>query len=133
MIHNGTYTIQNTTTGEHKTFSIKTQKDDASFAPGKRVAALLIGANNETDYKGFAFVNDDSVVVWASKRGQSAPSSYDWFADMLNVKLLDKASRFGKEYCDYSCSVEKRCLRCNRKLTNPRSLESGYGPECEGK
>ena len=130
MIFNGSYTIKNETTGEHRTFLVKTQKEDSKFAPGKRVAALLTGPNNESDYQEFAFVNDDGIVVWSSKRGQGKPSNYDWFADMLNVKLLNRDSRFGKTYQEYRCECEKRCFRCNRKLTHPESLETGLGPEC---
>jgi len=134
MIFNGSYTIKNERTGEHRTFLVKTQKEDARFAAGERVAALLTGPNNESDYQGFAFVKGDGVVVWKKKRGdRQNPTSFDWFADMLNVKVLGQLSRFGKSYEEYSCQCEKRCLRCNRKLTHPESLLSGFGPECEGR
>jgi hypothetical protein len=45
-VFNGTYTITSPT-GEHRTFRIKTQKDDARFAPGKRTIALLTGSDND--------------------------------------------------------------------------------------
>jgi hypothetical protein len=30
----------------------------------------------------------------------------------------------------YTVQLSKRCLRCNRTLTTPESLERGIGPEC---
>jgi hypothetical protein len=48
-IFNGRYTIQNRTTGEHRTFIIRTQPKDSKFAPGCRVAALLTGPDNDSD------------------------------------------------------------------------------------
>ena len=41
--HNGTITIHNPKTGDHRTFQIKTQPADAKFAPGRRVVSLLTG------------------------------------------------------------------------------------------
>ena len=58
--------------------------------------------------------------------GKDAPSSkaFSWAwgyikNDVLPVKL--------------EIWHEGRCARCNRKLTVPSSIESGFGPECAGK
>ena len=50
--HNGRFTVTSTKTGEHRTFRIRTQPDDAKFAPKERVITLLIGPDNESSYKG---------------------------------------------------------------------------------
>lgn len=30
----------------------------------------------------------------------------------------------------FAMLLDKRCMRCNRRLTNPVSIETGIGPEC---
>ena len=53
VIPNGEITLTNRETGEHRTFRIRTNKEDARFAPGERVIALLTGPDNTTSYTGF--------------------------------------------------------------------------------
>ena len=127
-IFNGTFTIQNRVTGEHRTFRVRTQKDDASFAPGKRTVALLKGNDNETSYTGFAFVTEDGINVWSSKRGTVGYTAY---ANLLWSLAIDGAF---SEYAEkYSITESRKCVRCNRKLTTPESLAAGIGPECAGR
>lgn len=117
--HNGTITIQNRETKEHRTFRIHTQKADASFCPGARIVSLLVGKDNESDYEGFGFVNEDGFIyLW--KRFNT--STYDYFRRMLSnpTEFQDK----------YEYSYAGKCCKCNRKLTNPASITSGIGPEC---
>lgn len=124
VTHNGTITLLNTATGNHRTFRVKTQPEDAKFAPGKRVLALLTGGDNTNDYTQFAFVNDDgTVVVWKNHRG----GVYDVYARMLADPAAFEAR--GVEYH----WEQVRCRRCNRKLTTPESLEAGIGPDCAGR
>jgi len=127
---NGTFTIQNKTTGEHRTFRIKTQKDDARFAPSKRIVSLLTGPDNTSDYKGFGFVDDNGIYVWTKNKGVNEKSKYEWYAIMLWQLANNPESRWHEKY---SISIEKRCLRCNRVLTHPESLLIGIGPECASK
>lgn len=129
-VFNGTHTIRNRETGEYRTFRVRTQKDDAKFAPGKRVLSLLTGSDNEASYTGFAFVEEDDIKVWRSKTGEEKWSNFDWFADML----FDLAANDGKKYGDkYEIMTEGRCIVCNRKLTTPESIETGIGPVCAGR
>ena len=72
LTHNGTITMRNPATGNHRTIQIKTQKADDSFMPGERIASLLNGHNNETDYVQFAFVKPNGrVIVWRRYRGDN--------------------------------------------------------------
>lgn len=126
-IFNGKYTVQNRVTGEHRTFQIKTQKEDASFAPGKRILSLLTGSNNESDYTGFAFVTEEGINVWSSKRG----GDFDKYANLLWSLTQDGGlSVFATRY---SLMVEGRCIVCNRALTTPESILTGIGPVCDGR
>ena len=135
---NGLYTVQNDDTGEHRTFAVRRQKDDARFAPGERIAALLTGPSNENDYQSFAFVRPDaSLAVWKSKRG----GAFDHYARMLEKALLmfagvaaetaTAAITYGPN--KYTVALAKRCSRCNRTLTTPESIRRGLGPECANK
>jgi len=130
MIPNGTFTIENTKTGQHRTFLVKTQAEDSNFAPGKRVVCLLTGPDNRAHYEPFGFVNDldGEVNVWRRLRGENGKrSAYEHFADMLG-DLSHGGQKYGPK--GYTILVEKKCLRCNRKLTTPESIERGIGPEC---
>ena len=121
--HNGKITIASPT-GNHRTFSIKTQKVDSNFAPGKRVVALLNGPDNQSDYCGFGFIsnNGQDINVWKKKQG----GIFDQYAKMLLNP--DKYQELGAEYL-----FSGTCRMCNRELTVPSSIESGIGPICAKK
>ena len=122
--YNGKVTIYNPRTGGHRTFLIKTQSADSTFAPGQRVVALLTGPDNQADFQGFGFVSDQwGINVWKSKRG----GDFDKFADMLN-----RPAHYRREHgLEYKAAV--KCRRCNRELTDPTSIDSGIGPTCREK
>lgn len=128
--YNGTYTVTSFT-GEHRTFMIKTQPDDARFAPASRIISMLVGSDNENDYKGFGFVYDNEIYVWPKKRAakHQEPTFWEKSADMVwSLVTKGDASPYYRKGC--RLMVEERCRRCNRKLTNPVSIEAGIGPEC---
>ncbi len=128
MIPNGTITIESPR-GGHRTFRIRTQPDDAKFAPGKRILSLLVGPDNGHDYKGFAFISYNRYVdIWRSKLGAMFDGKYkrsdwEWYGDMI-IRQKDWEEK------GYRYLVTKNCQRCNRKLTTPESLTRGVGPEC---
>lgn len=117
--HNGIFTVHNPATGNHRTFRVRTQREDADFAPGKRVLYLLTGPDNERNFTGFAFVDGGCIHVWKSKRG----GVYERYAGILANQAKWEAN--GLEFV-----TEGRCRRCNRRLTTPASCELGIGPKC---
>ena len=131
LTFNGSYTIQNKESGEHRTFRVKTQKQDANFAPGERIVALLSGPNNESDYRGFGFVKENGIIVWTKHRypklKNSNMSAFEFYAFLLWQLTTNPDSEWHHRY---SIQLEKHCIRCNRKLTHPESIETGIGPEC---
>ncbi len=127
--HNGYITVRSARTGDHRTFRIRTQKDDAKFAPGKRIVALLTGPDRE-DYQNwqqFAFVTDGRVKVWRSKSNPAEPTQFDHFARILNNQEHYEENGLAE------FMTEGTCRRCNRELTVPESIKSGIGPVCAGK
>ena len=117
--HNGTITAESCT-GEHRTFRIKTQAKDAKFAPGQRILSLLIGQDNVSDFKSFAFVRDDRICVWKKFRG----TKFETLAKVVQDQDYF-VQKFGFVY-----HSEGACRVCNRKLTTPDSVSSGIGPIC---
>ena len=127
---NGFITITNQTTGEYRTFRIRTQKENAKFAPGERVVALLIGSSNTSDYLGFGFMQENG---WISLWKRNRTPHYEGLAKAIRLgfKALENGQEtFTTGKATYSVQLSKRCLMCNRPLTTPESLSRGYGPEC---
>lgn len=128
-IFNGTFTIQSPR-GVHKTIDISTQAKDAKFAPGKRLASLLTGPDNYSNYKSFAFVTNDGINVFRKNRGPiGKPTAFEWIAHILwDMATKGEKSSFYK--LGYRLLQEGTCICCNRKLTTPESILSGLGPVC---
>ena len=120
--HNGTITIFNPETGNHRVVQVKTQKVDSKFAPGERIISLQTGSCNETAFKGFGFVKADGrVIVWNKHRGTA----------------FEKIGRIVENPAKWENRLEfkfaGKCRKCNRKLTTPKSIDSGIGPVCANK
>jgi len=122
-IFNGVYTITSPK-GGHRTFSIKTVKNGK--LKGSRIVSMLTGSDNTRDYTSFGFVKENVILVW-SKFGTDS----DWskFGKILwSMSTENEASEYYR--LGYRILCEKKCIRCNRKLTHPESILSGIGPEC---
>lgn len=119
--HNGFVSMLSKRTGEHRTFRIWTQKEDAEFMPGRRLVGLLSGPDNESDYIAFGVLSEsgDSIYLWKKHKGSKF---FEWVA----AALLDPV-RFSDRV---EFSFDGRCRVCNRLLTDPFSVESGIGPKC---
>ena len=144
VVPNGTWTMKSPA-GNHRTLRVRTVLSEGDLR-GSRILGLLVGPDNERDYRAFGFVLSDGVCVWKrfrSEAGREQPhvdgyrwnekwNDYEKIAHIL-LSLLTRpgGGHFGGE--GYTVEGEKKCLRCNRKLTTPDSLERGVGPECAGK
>lgn len=122
--HNGIITVENTNRGTHRTFRIKTQKDDDSFAPGERILSLLTGPDNTNDYMQIGFVKTNKsgrayVILWRRHRNDTMQAL---------VKVLLNTDHYRKLGVRYH--HEGRCIKCNRCLTTPESVRNGIGPKC---
>lgn len=121
--HNGVFSIKSTKTGDHRTFRVRIQKQDAAFAPGKRILGLLTGSDNTNSYTNFAFVDDFGIHIWGKKQTET----YLAYARMLENLAKHEANKLIEVHAETTC----RC--CNRKLTTPESVISGIGPICAKK
>jgi hypothetical protein len=127
--HNGEITIEGPK--GHRTFRVKSSKfGKGDKAEIKRVVGLLVGSDNESDYVNFAFATDAGrVVVWKRFRGTDEKLS----AHEVYATMLDDRGRQNFEARGYKYLVSTHCTRCNRKLTDPVSIETGMGPHCRKK
>jgi len=144
-VKNGTFTVSHERLGH---FTVKLWTCAKGALAGKRILSLLTGPNNDTDFTGVAFWNDEAKVanVWKRHRGEKSSQPVDGFAwqtigwSVYEQKLAiwcDLATRgaeqerhgywFGE---GYRLQLEGRCVVCNRKLTHPESIDAGIGPEC---
>lgn len=112
--------------GHYRTFRIRTQAADATFAPGERVVAYLAAADNddERSYRGFAFLKPGRLVVWSKFHSDSA-----LVQDAQILLDVERAASAGEAYA----LASGNCYRCGHTLTVPASLHRGLGPECARK
>ena len=123
---NATVTLVSVKTGTRFTYKIRANDEgDVYFV------SLLSGPDNESDYSYLGRIARG--VFWQGRKvpkpgdvGADAPSSlaFKWAWERLcKGVMLDSLEIWH----------EGRCGRCNRKLTVPASIASGFGPECAGK
>ncbi len=125
--HNGCVTLYNPATGNHVTVWVRTQKQDSSFFPGQRLVHEFVGSDNNSimDYQSFGVIgHHGKISIWKAKRN-------DNFYVVL-AKMLEDPKPWA-EHKNIRFDIEARCRRCNRKLTNPDSIQTGLGPECASK
>lgn len=119
---NAVVTLQSEKTGARFTYKIKAAPDG-----GVSFVKLLTGQDNESDYAYIGLIRGDQFARTAKARVT---------ADAPSVKALEwawkalSADRLPETLAVYH---EGRCGRCNRLLTVPESIESGFGPECAGR
>ena len=124
-VPDATYTVS-LADGSHITVQLETQPDDATFAPGSRIASYMVGSDN-SKFKGFAFVNGTKVNLWKSHR---TPKGEVLKGAVLTVLgSPDRGARFMEAYA----LMSGKCSVCGRKLTVPASIHRGLGPDCAGK
>lgn len=151
-VHNGTYTVEHPQNGH---FTLKLYTAQNGNLAGKRILAMLVGPDNETNYRGVAFWNESPNVggpvahVWKRFRGPRSHlpiDGYHWQSEgwsSIEQKLAiwsdlalrgDSEDRHGYWFgSGYRLLLEGRCVVCNRKLTDPESIRTGIGPVCGGR
>jgi hypothetical protein len=123
---NATVTLVSTKTGTRFTYKVRASDDGEVF-----FVSLLSGPDNENDYRYLGRIARG--IFWQGRKTPkpgdvlaSAPSSqaFAWvWRGLMQNALPDTVEVWH----------EGRCARCNRKLTVPSSIASGFGPECAGK
>jgi hypothetical protein len=137
---NATITIRSLATGTRFTYKIKQKVDkETNQRQDFWFVSLLNGADNESDYAYLGTVHTSQMggslhQVYKhgvkSKIGYNAPSAiaFEWVAR----QLWEITTSIGQSNLSAGTEIwhEGKCGRCNRALTVPESIESGFGPEC---
>lgn len=148
-VKNGTYTVSDER-HEGKHFTLKLWTSTKGPLAGKRILSLLTGPDNTGDYEGVAFWNDElrRVNVWRRYKSETSRQPIDGYGWQNDWSIVERKLAV---WCDLAVRgsteerhgywydsgmrmlVEGRCVRCNRALTVPESIEAGIGPECASK
>lgn len=122
---NATITLVSVRTGKRYTFRIRRPDD---FDPNRPIwfVSVLKGSDNEAD---FGYIGQITTQRHIYMRGNKCWK--DWYAASDAFKWAWRwfVSHSGI-HPDLEVWHEGRCGRCNRKLTVPESVASGFGPEC---
>jgi hypothetical protein len=137
---NATFTVVSTKTGARYTYRVRVAKDN----PRMFFVSTLVGSDNEADYAYVGFFKsilgegsrhvhtfmakardkDRGAIMIAGKKGNPDDVRFralDWLLQSLILDRMPRTVEFWHE---------GRCARCGRKLTDPESIRTGYGPEC---
>ncbi len=147
---NGEFTLENITRGDHITFRLKTRKKSKQpYWVGKRIFGLFVGFDNTSSYVDFAHLDGENLIGWRNsfsvqKKNPKTGVSFTLDELLAIVRFIMKEGKFGAVHSlgetvektfshngmEYSLKRSCKCMKCNRLLTNPRSIEDGIGPEC---
>jgi hypothetical protein len=122
---NATFTILNTESKNRFTFNIKKHKQDEIF-----FVSVMTGTDNNSSYTFLGTYFPTSKRFVHSKRSSISNTAMSaktigWF-----FKSYTKSQNSFPTVKVYHAG---KCGRCNRKLTTPKSITDGYGPECINK
>ena len=119
---NATFTITSQKTGKHFTYKVR-QSDDGKMS----FVSVLNGPDNWENYMYIGFIPSAEVKLVAGKKGHpDAPS----FNALTWVFKILQGSPEAELPATVRIQHEGKCSMCNRKLTDPVSIERGVGPDC---
>ena len=117
---NARFTLVLKKTGDRKTFRIAKAKDSDDMF----FASLLTGPDNTADYTYLGFIKKPRNALISGRKGNPAHPAFialDWALANLDAGYMPEQLDFWHE---------GRCACCGRALTDPASIEAGFGPEC---
>jgi hypothetical protein len=123
---NATLTFRSVQSGTRYTYKVKhgAAKEGDNRVPPFFVS-LLTGSDNENDYTYMGMILADTHkfrTTKATKNPTSQPiKGFEWALNILEQGRMPQGLEIWHE---------GRCARCNRKLTDPDSIATGFGPEC---
>ncbi|QNH71892.1 hypothetical protein P9VFCI_222 [Rhizobium phage P9VFCI] len=111
------FTLRSRRTDDHFTYKVKKRKEGLYY-----VFVLSEG------FEYIGIINDRRQFIPSKKDGRSlgelALRAFKWSIDHIEN---------GKVPSELEFYHEGRCARCVRRLTDPVSLKTGFGPECRTK
>lgn len=124
---NATLTLVSTKTGTRFTYKVRANDEGDMF-----FVSLLNGPDNTSDFRYLGRIAGETFWM-----GRKTPRAGDVGKDAPSMKAFawTWAHLVGEVLPNEQLEIwhEGRCARCNRLLTVPASIASGFGPECAGK
>ena len=117
------FTLKNEETDNRFTFKVSKCENQNLF-----FVSVLNGPDNYSNYQYMGtFFEKTFRLTRNSKVTPAAPSfkAFNWLWSMIN-----SSNRLPEQIKIYH---KGKCARCDRRLTVPESIESGFGPHCLGK
>lgn len=132
---NATFTAQSINTGTRFTYKVQAPWDKKAnkrdHDSNVRFVSVLTGSDNTSDYSflGTVFLPSDQFPFSSFKHSLKSKitkgaKSYKAFNYVWHYVGKDKPAELVEIF------HEGKCGRCGRKLTDPNSIKSGFGPEC---
>lgn len=121
---NATVTLESVKTGARFTFKVTSPDLDDAAAP--HFVKVLTGSDNEED---FAYLGLIRAATFTHARPEKTRISRDAPSAVAFAWAWPHLAA-GRIPAGLNVWHEGRCGRCNRKLTVPESIASGFGPEC---
>ena len=127
---NATLTIVSTASGKRFTYKVSKAKE-ANASGLKPWFARRLSGGGEYEYIGFIPERDGGPESYIVPKRDAEPSD-EAAGRALGWTLRTLLAAAGDDAMPAALEVwhEGACGRCGRKLTDPESIESGYGPEC---
>jgi len=132
MAGSATVTLVSKKTGTRFTYKVSQAPSGNDSQSDLYFVALLRGADNESDYSYLGRIAKGVLYI-----GRKTPRAGDIGRDAPSALAFDYAWQHITKRSQIPPMLEVwhegRCGRCNRKLTVPASIASGFGPECINK
>lgn len=119
-------TIKSKDTGKHFTYKISTPRGKRDVGP--YFVSLMTGPDNNSHYTYFATIFGKEKYRFNENKSRISKQSlgiraFEWFLlHLLEGSINDRVLLYH----------EGRCCRCGKRLTEPKSIETGLGPFCRG-
>ena len=110
-----------------KTENAFTYRVDASDTPGLFFVKLLAGPDNESNYVYLGTFRNGRYQH--GKKSSVSPTA----KSVLAIEYFSRALAQPEMPSTLRIWHEGRCAHCQRKLTVPESIATGYGPDCSEK
>jgi hypothetical protein len=122
-----TFTVQNNSTGEHRTYKIRKPEPTPQWPNPAWFVKVMHGTDNENHYRYVGKLNPTTGAVELTRASKFAEDSATVKSTRWVMGRVINQTQI-PDCIDIRHSG--RCGRCGKTLTEPKSLDCGLGPCC---